>query len=329
MNTWYQEVRVSSWEQADHIRKHFHRLCVYRGEQSADWSLASTFERAIREWRAPDARGIYDAEASVLRQLKTLAPNYDVRLPTTDRPVEWLALLQHHGGATRLLDVTSSFYVAAFFAFELPSKSPHAIWCINRVRLIHGAWKLCNPGSDIEGNFGADEIGSDWEDVFVNEIVDGAFGRGVSPDVVVPVTTDFRSDRMQAQQGSFLMSSSVDAQFATVMASLVGELMQSHAGFEPIDYSTDAHAWRQCWAQIKRAPVVKLILSPDVRLEAMRELEEMNVTSTSLFPGFDGFARSLKQELREGLMSKEEMTRISRTMWIGIEDARVPPRDRP
>src|SRR5438093_2893211 len=34
------------------------------------------------------------------------------------RTLEWLALMQHYGAPTRLLDFTYSFWIALFFAFE-------------------------------------------------------------------------------------------------------------------------------------------------------------------------------------------------------------------
>lgn len=43
--------------------------------------------------------------------------------------MEWLALMQHHGAPTRLLDFTWSPYVAAFFALERATENA-AIWAI-------------------------------------------------------------------------------------------------------------------------------------------------------------------------------------------------------
>src|SRR5262249_26893198 len=47
-----------------------------------------------------------------------------------DDEVEWLALMQHHGAPTRLLDFTWSPYVAAFFALERATEGA-AVWAVN------------------------------------------------------------------------------------------------------------------------------------------------------------------------------------------------------
>jgi len=50
--------------------------------------------------------------------------------PRHDDQIEWLALMQHHGAPTRLLDFTWSPYVAAFFALERASDDA-AVWALN------------------------------------------------------------------------------------------------------------------------------------------------------------------------------------------------------
>jgi hypothetical protein len=71
-----------------------------------------------------------DQEERILRIFKRKAHNFLARLPGQDDDFEWLALMQHHGAPTRLLDLTWSPYVAAFFALERASGDA-AVWAIN------------------------------------------------------------------------------------------------------------------------------------------------------------------------------------------------------
>jgi hypothetical protein len=52
-------------------------------------------------------------------------------------------LIQHHGGPTRLLDFTHSFYVAAFFALERATEDV-AVWAVNLDRLENAVRKKVN-----------------------------------------------------------------------------------------------------------------------------------------------------------------------------------------
>lgn len=45
--------------------------------------------------------------------------------------VEWLALMQHYGAPTRLIDFTSSIFVALHFALDGSYDKDSVIWAIN------------------------------------------------------------------------------------------------------------------------------------------------------------------------------------------------------
>ena len=57
-------------------------------------------------------------EERILRIFKRKAHHFLSAGPLPDDDFEWLALMQHHGAPTRLLDFTWSPYVAAFFALQ-------------------------------------------------------------------------------------------------------------------------------------------------------------------------------------------------------------------
>lgn len=130
----YSVIRIESWE-------HFLKLITdtrysnwaFRGERYADWPLFSALSRYLQDFRIhPDAWS--RQETRILRIFKRKAHQYVSQPPDSDDDFQWLALMQHHGAPTRLLDFTWSPYVAAFFALER-TRAEGVVWALNPARL--------------------------------------------------------------------------------------------------------------------------------------------------------------------------------------------------
>ena len=79
-------------------------------------------------WRAREARAI--------RIFRRKAHNYLDDPRALDDDLRCLALMQHHGAPTRLLDFTKSPYVAAFFALESATDDA-SVYALNTPALWH------------------------------------------------------------------------------------------------------------------------------------------------------------------------------------------------
>ena len=87
---------------------------VYRGQRS-DWDLLpKIMRREFTAWRPPTAPALHTREKRIIDDFRSLARPHLVLNPICE--LEWLALAQHHGLATRLLDWTTNPLVALFFA---------------------------------------------------------------------------------------------------------------------------------------------------------------------------------------------------------------------
>lgn len=101
---------------------------IFRGQANATWGLAPGVHRAhfIRFRKLAGGTSI-EHERKLLETFKKCARPHLERLPADDW--EWLALAQHHGLATRLLDWTSNPFAALFFAIEQSQSECAAVWC--------------------------------------------------------------------------------------------------------------------------------------------------------------------------------------------------------
>ena len=104
---------------------------VWRGQPKLDWTLNPGLVRRLQDhgrWHGPITESqLRGHEMQLLDSARATGYGRDIR------DVELLALLQHHGAATRLLDVSSEPMVAMWFAVENKSlmKTDGALFAIN------------------------------------------------------------------------------------------------------------------------------------------------------------------------------------------------------
>src|SRR5215471_5078000 len=130
----YRTFRLTSWDA-------FLKLVInppysnwaFRGERDERWPLYSGLSRYLRNFRLHE-KAWAEQEARILRIFKRKAHQFLDRPPDWDDDFQWLALMQHHGAPTRLIDFTWSPYVAAFFALER-TLADGVVWAMNKGRI--------------------------------------------------------------------------------------------------------------------------------------------------------------------------------------------------
>jgi len=229
---------------------------AFRGQQNARWLLESSLSRYMRayvldrgEWRNREERAI--------RVFRRKAHNFLGHPELLSNDLRCLALMQHHGAPTRLLDFTKSPFVAAFFALER-AVDDAAIFALNTPALWNNrALPKASPGLTrdvidprVEGHFDQYFFSNRYEVVWFGE----------------PSEMD---DRLIAQSGTFVVPGVIDRPLQ--------EILDGYDASEELLH--------------------KIVLPASVRVDAMKWLYRMNITNASLFPGLDGLARSIALEL--------------------------------
>src|SRR5689334_16250381 len=124
----YTTLRFNSWADYKSFVSSLSENWAYRGQFDSGWDLNNAIERT-------DFIHLYKGvEADFLAEFQRGDPNYLHKDETPEHIIEWLALMQHHGAPTRLLDFSKSPFIAAYFAYEECSgRDGHfiGIWAIN------------------------------------------------------------------------------------------------------------------------------------------------------------------------------------------------------
>jgi FRG domain len=232
---------------------------LLRGQADADWPLKPSLLRQIKqEINAENAVAI---EGQAWREFVSQAHHHisSYILRSISTYIEWLSLMQHHNAPTRLLDWTSSPFVAAYFAVEQLWNKDGAIW------LFHPA-TLKN---QMKIKFG--EVYDQKDSVLSNYM-----SKPDAVQAIKPWLPNFKSDRMIAQQGQF-----------TLCFNILGdqEAIIDEACC-PIHEENKHEAYK------------KVVIPKELKPVFLRNLHSMNVTANALFPGVDGLGRSIAELTR-------------------------------
>ncbi len=239
----------------------------FRGESYDTLSLSTSVERLVTQL-PKSLKGAASIELQLVRDFMRRAQHYYLNLPAENEIVEWLALMQHHGAPTRLLDWTYSFYIALHFAISVQLKKSQksqnvTIWAVKTPWIRDRVIRILPP-----------MLAKKWKNWHLRK----------DPEIVLKVlsnhnnfvlgVTPFRmNERISFQQGTFLMPRNVTVPFVENLKEM-GTLSEL------------------------RKNIKMFVINPDnnFRTRVFKNLEAMNISESSLFPGLEGFSRSLNRK---------------------------------
>ena len=250
------EVRVESWvELQEQLFKGswneqlgLHRSnYAFRGRWDADDNLATSLAQL---------GGNADAlEASLLRNFRKYARSESVPV---DTPWNWLALGQHHGLPTRLLDWTYSPYVALHFATSKADcfDRDGAVWMVDYVRAHQLAPDVLRACLEKQGT-----------NLFTTEMLESVAGavdglQELGDEFVIFVEPPSFDARIVNQYALFSLMSRADS-------------------------SLDE------WLRTNDGLVRRIVIPAELKWEVRDKLDQANITERVLFPGLDGLTRWL------------------------------------
>lgn len=255
----------------------------FRGQLDASWMLSTVLERSGQ--RQETSPSLSKIEQEIIEEFKRRAHHFLPAPPPLENLIEWMALIQHFGGPTRLLDFTRSFYVAAFFAVERAS-AESAIWCVNHDALLEAVRRLIGIKETDESVWQVPHRTGAVLQKLLKQQQQGSF-RGFP--FILEVQPFRLNERLAVQQGIFLCPLVVEIPFIQSLTQTFALPPSAFADATAEAYNTVIHTGKM----LKETSVIKLVLPLTIRRDVLRDLWNMNVTAATLFPGLDGFARSL------------------------------------
>lgn len=232
-------------------------IFLFRGHADSNWPLVPSL---IRMARRSDLKSehVSALENHLLQEFMKQAHLHltPQTIPDKGDLLSWWTLMQHHHAPTRLLDWTYSPFVALYFACEQLDQLEGAVWMVASRRI---------------------------SDLMVEKFPDCAghatkarqkqyYQSPSGPDFLEFIERNTQTAQMVAQQTMHSVSPAPLADHGELVRSVLSG-KESGAG----------------------NPFRKLIIPPQQKIEFLRTLRFMNVTSNALFPGVDGLGRSIAE----------------------------------
>jgi hypothetical protein len=130
------EITVQGWDEFIDLTSSLDGW-AFRGHRHARWQLSSSLSRYLGNF-IPEREAWTEREKRAIRIFRRKAHNYLTNEAVLQEDLRTVALMQHHGAPTRLLDFTKSPFVAAFFALER-AIGASAVYALNTPALWHAA----------------------------------------------------------------------------------------------------------------------------------------------------------------------------------------------
>jgi len=267
---------------------------IYRGQSKALWPLLPSLLRDAKI--ASRYGGFKYLENAVFDTFKLFShPYLDGNKPNSE--LEWMALAQHHGCWTRLLDWTRNPLVALFFATERDDQDEAVVWCYQNFDWYN------------------EESYKRFNDQLLFNLSLNTRTKAYSAKHITP--------RIVAQAGCFTLHSAhqgkleirrkgtpklhalgaiqMEEEFAIFNEEYCGSMLNLLPTIDPSG-AFDALSLPEKLKWIPRTgSLSKAVIPPKRKKYIRRQLDKLNINRASLFPGLDGISDYIKQTLKRSI----------------------------
>lgn len=264
----YSEVKISS---IPDLFQEFQGISgwIFRGHSDSDYNLTTSLERYCifgdyKTWAGK-------LEKFLLSEFQARAHHYITKDLLPAHLLGWLALMQHHGCPTRMLDFTNSPYIALFFAqdtFKINSNKSMCIWAINRKHIEEKCFGELTEKSAIDCNY--EKYSTDRDTIFENVIYKSGH------HVLYAAEPNLYNLRLENQMGLFLLSGTLDRKISDFFVK----------------------------SETKSNEARKIIISGELYNEIIKLLFDMGINNRKIYPGLDGASKDIASKLKVDLLTE-------------------------
>ncbi|MPM25508.1 hypothetical protein SDC9_72003 [bioreactor metagenome] len=238
---------------------------VYRGVDDASFGLQTSIQRLGRK--------PIDLESNLIRNFQKYSP-INTLVDNYNNIWNWIALGQHYGLPTRLLDWTFSPYVALHFSTEDLSKfdKDGAIWMVDFAAIIKYYPK-------------------NLQDKLVNDRIFSLTSNELNTEIGDNINKIYKYSLDNINTMIFFEPPSID-----------NRIINQYGLFS---FMLDPNSDKLKWLEDKKNVFKKIIIPQKLKWEIRDKLDQANVSERVIYPGLDGISKWLKRWYSEKDDSKK------------------------
>jgi hypothetical protein len=230
---------------------------IFRGQADSSWSLRPSILRRMGDIKdrtfARAVERFLEEEFMARAHLFPETRNVWAALDDAASRIHTWAFMQHHFCPTRLLDWTSSAYVATYFAVDQLPETDGALFIVAPEAVRQYAEQKDPNIVDLT-------------------LTDELLLNPAAPDLVGFTWPSLKPSRAVAQQGHFSVN-------ANILAAHDGPILEACRAVQSEQPEKVLHR--------------KIVIPAELKALFLQQLLTMNVTASSLFPNLDGTGKSL------------------------------------
>ncbi len=235
----------------------------FRGQSNFDWKLQTSFERFIENKNICIAK--HHIEEKILKQYKSECSIYSKELgydPLIQNQFDSLSDIQHYGGQTRLLDWTSSFNIALFFAiFNNDFFDNASVYCLRNIQ------------------FNATKANSALKNLGITTDKSEELDEKKLLHFYIPKR---KNPRIIPQNGYFIYPASIDTSFEDALSYMFDDL--------PLNFINSENSIKD---KLLKSTLIKVKIPRSIIPEIQNYLKNAGISAKTLFPDYHGAIQSL------------------------------------